>query len=160
MEFKAGFVTIIGDTNVGKSTLLNRIIGEKIAIVSPKPQTSRQNTIGVYNDDDSQIVFIDTPGYHKTKHKLDEFMQDSIEEAVDGVDVIVFVIDAKKPLKEQYEKLYKQQGDAKSKKILCINKIDESTFEKMYPQLDELNKICKLDEILPLSAKNGKNVDV
>ena len=160
MKFRSGFVTIIGDTNVGKSTLINRIVGEKIAIVSPKPQTSRQNTIGVYNDDNCQIVFIDTPGYHKTKHKLDEFMQDSIDEAVEDVNVIIFVIDAKKSLKEQYEKLYKQQGEAKAKKILCINKIDESTFEKMYPQLDELNKICKLDEILPISAKKGKNVDV
>lgn len=160
MKFKSGFVTIIGDTNVGKSTLINSLIGEKIAIVSPKPQTSRQNTIGVFNDDNCQIVFIDTPGYHKTKHKLDEFMQDSIDEASDGVDVLVFMIDGKKPLKEQYEKLYKQQGDSSAKKILCINKIDECTFEKMYPQLDELNKICKTDEILPISAKLGKNVDV
>jgi len=160
MEFKSGFVTIIGDTNAGKSTLLNSLVGEKIAIVSPKSQTSRHNTIGVYNDENSQIVFIDTPGYHKVKHKLDEFMQENIDNASSGVDVLIFLIDGKKPLKEQYEKLFKAQGSSSAKKILCINKIDETTFEKLYPQLDVLNKICKTDEILPISALKGKNVDV
>ena len=160
MEFKSGFVTIIGDTNAGKSTLLNQIIGEKIALVSPKTQTTRQNTIGVYNDEDSQIVFIDTPGYHKIKHKLDEYMQENIDNASSGVDVLIFLIDGKKPLKEQYEKLYNAQGSSSAKKILCINKIDETTFEKLYPQLDVLNKICKTDEILPISALKGKNIDV
>ena len=82
MEFKCGYVTIIGNTNVGKSTLINRIVGEKVAIVSPKAQTSRDNTIGIYNDDNSQIIFIDTPGYHKTEHKLDEYMQENIDNAI------------------------------------------------------------------------------
>ena len=87
MEFRSGFVTIIGDTNVGKSTLLNRLVGEKVAIVSPKSQTSRDNTIGVYNDDNTQIVFIDTPGYHKTQHKLDEYMQQNIDGIVDNLNI-------------------------------------------------------------------------
>lgn len=160
MEFKSGFVTIIGDTNVGKSTLLNRLVGEKVAIVSPKSQTSRDNTIGVYNDDNTQIVFIDTPGYHKTQHKLDEYMQQNIDDASEDVDVLIFMIDGKKDLVEQYNKLYTAKGSTKSKKIVCVNKIDESTFEKMYPKLDALNKICKADEILPISALKGKNVDV
>jgi len=160
MEFKCGYVTIIGNTNVGKSTLLNRIIGEKVAIVSPKAQTSRDNTLGIYNDDNSQIIFIDTPGYHKTEHKLDVYMQENIDTAINSdVNVLVYVIDGKKPLIEQYEKLA-NKGDKRSKKILVINKIDETTFEKLYPQLDKLNKICKTDEILPLSALTGKNVDV
>lgn len=160
MDFKSGFVAIIGDTNVGKSTLLNKLIGEKIAIVSPKAQTSRDNTIGVYNDDNTQIVFIDTPGYHKTQHKLDEYMQQNIDEASEDVDVLIYMLDAKKDLIEQYNKLEKAKGSLKSKKIVCINKIDESTFEKMYPKLDMLSKICKADEILPISALKGKNVDV
>ena len=160
MEFKSGFVTIIGDTNVGKSTLLNRLVGEKVAIVSPKSQTSRDNTIGVYNDDTTQIVFIDTPGYHKTQHKLDEYMQQNIDDASEDVDVLIFMLDGKKDLVEQYNKLYNAKGSTKSKKIVCVNKIDESTFEKMYPKLDALNKICKADEILPISALKGKNVDV
>ena len=160
MEFRSGFVTIIGDTNVGKSTLLNRLVGEKVAIVSPKSQTSRDNTIGVYNDDNTQIVFIDTPGYHKTQHKLDEYMQQNIDDASEYVDVLIFMIDGKKDLIEQYNKLYNAKGDSKSKKIVCVNKIDESTFEKMYPKLDALNKVCKADEILPISALKGTNVDV
>lgn len=160
MSFKSGFVTIIGDTNAGKSTLINRLVGEKVSIVSPKSQTSRDNTIGIYNDDESQIVFIDTPGYHKTQHKLDEYMQKNIDEALNDVDILIFLIDAKKPLVEQYEKLYKAQGGANSRKILCINKIDDTTFEKLYPQLDKLNKVCKTDEILPISALKGKNIDI
>ena len=160
MEFRSGFVTIIGDTNVGKSTLLNRLVGEKVAIVSPKSQTSRDNTIGVYNDDNTQIVFIDTPGYHKTQHKLDEYMQQNIDDASEYVDVLIFMIDGKKDLIEQYNTLYNAKGDSKSKKIVCVNKIDESTFEKMYPKLDALNKVCKADEILPISALKGTNVDV
>ncbi len=160
MEFKCGYVTIIGNTNVGKSTLLNKIIGEKVAIISPKAQTSRDNTLGIYNDDNSQIIFIDTPGYHKLEHKLDSYMQENIDTAINGdVDVLLYVIDGKKPLVEQYEKLM-NKGDKRSKKILVINKIDDTTFEKLYPQLNELNKVCKTDEILPISALTGKNVDV
>ena len=160
MEFKCGYVTIIGNTNVGKSTLLNKIVGEKVAIVSPKAQTSRDNTIGIYNDDNSQIIFIDTPGYHKTEHKLDEYMQENIDTAINSdVNVLIYVIDGKKPLIEQYEKLA-NKGDKRSKKILVINKIDDTTFEKLYPQLAKLNEVCKVDEILPLSALTGKNVDV
>lgn len=159
-KFKCGYVTIIGDTNVGKSTLLNRIIGEKVAIVSPKAQTSRDNTIGIYNDDNSQIIFIDTPGYHKTQHKLDEYMQENIDNAINSdVNVLVYVIDGKKPLVEQYAALA-DKGDKRSKRILVINKIDETSFERMYPQLDKLNKVCGCDEILPISALTGKNVDV
>ena len=160
MEFKCGYVTIIGNTNVGKSTLLNRIVGEKVAIVSPKSQTSRDNTIGIYNDDNSQIIFIDTPGYHKTEHKLDVYMQENIDNAINSdVNVLIYVIDGKKPLLAQYEKLA-NKGDKRSKKILVVNKIDDTTFERLYPELARLNEVCKVDEILPLSALTGKNVDV
>lgn len=160
MKFKSGFVTIVGDTNAGKSTLINKIVGEKVSIVSPKTQTSRDNTIGIYNDDECQIVFIDTPGYHKTHHKLDEYMQKNIEDASTDVDILIFLIDGKKPLVEQYEKLSKAQGNANSIKILCINKIDDTTYEKLYPELDKLNKVCKTNEILPISALKGKNIDI
>lgn len=160
MKFKSGFVAIIGDTNVGKSSLINRLVGEKVAIVSPKTQTSRDNTIGVYNDKESQIVFIDTPGYHKIQHNLDKYMQENIDSASEDVDVIIFMIDGKKDLVEQYTKLNAKKGDSRAKKIVCINKIDESSFEKMYPKIDALNKICVADEILPISALKGTNCDV
>lgn len=160
MEFKCGYVTIIGNTNVGKSSLLNRLIGEKVAIVSPKSQTSRDNTLGIYNDDNSQIIFIDTPGYHKTEHKLDEYMQENIDNALNSdVDIVICVIDGKKPLVAQYEQII-SKVNVNAKKILVINKIDDTTFERLYPELDKLNKICTADEILPLSALTGKNVDV
>lgn len=160
MEFRSGFVTIIGDTNAGKSTLINKIVGEKVSIVSPKSQTSRDNTIGIYNDENSQIVFTDTPGYHKIQHKLDEYMQHNIDNASGDADVLVLVIDGKKPLIEQYKKLMGSRANIRSKTILCINKIDELSFEKMYPKLAELNSVCTADEILPISALKGKNVDI
>ncbi|MBO5909918.1 MAG: GTPase Era, partial [Clostridia bacterium] len=159
-QFKCGFVTILGETNAGKSTLINQLVGEHVAIVSPKSQTTRENIQGIYNDENSQIVFVDTPGYHKTEHKLDEYMQENIDTAINSdVNVLIYVIDGKKPLIEQYEKLA-NKGDKRSKKILVINKIDDTTFEKLYPQLAKLNEVCKVDEILPLSALTGKNVDV
>ena len=109
--FKSGFVTIIGKPNVGKSTLLNRIINEKVAIVSPKPQTTRNKIIGILNDEESQIIFIDTPGIHKSKNKLDEYMQDSIDNAIEGVDIILLVVDGTKEVREKDIELIKSYDD-------------------------------------------------
>lgn len=159
IAFKSGFVTIVGDTNAGKSTLINRLVGEHVAIVSPKSQTTRENIIGVYNDDNSQIVFVDTPGYHKRKNKVDDEMEKNIENATADTEIILMLIVANKPLVEQYESLNKKVS-AKAKKILLINKIDETTYEKMYPQLLTLSKTAQVDEILPISALKGKNCDV
>lgn len=159
VEFRAGFVTIIGDTNAGKSTLINSLIGEHVAIVSPKTQTTRENLIGVYNDKNTQIVFIDTPGYHKRANKIDEEMDKQIETAQEDTEIILMMIDGKKGLVEQYNQLVKKVNND-AKKILLINKIDELKYEKIYPQLAELNNVAKVDEILPVSAKTGKNVDV
>ena len=159
IAFKAGFVTIVGDTNAGKSTLLNALVGEHVAITSPKSQTTRENIQGIYNDENCQIVFIDTPGYHKRKTRIDDEMDKSIEVAQSDTDIVVMMIVANKPIIEQYNKL-KQKVSADAKKILVINKIDETTFEKLYPQLDELNKLADVDEILPISATKKKNVDV
>ena len=100
MNFKSGFVAIVGEPNVGKSTLLNKILGEKVAIVSPKSQTTRNKIIGILNDIDCQIIFIDTPGMHKSKNKLDEFMQKNIDNAKQGVDVTLIVLDGLKPFTE------------------------------------------------------------
>ena len=159
IAFKSGFVTIVGDTNAGKSTLINKLVGEHVAIVSPKSQTTRENIIGVYNDDNSQIVFVDTPGYHKRKNKVDDEMEKNIENATLDTEIILMLISANKPLVEQYESIYKKGCD-EGKKILLINKIDETTFEKLYPQLLVIGKIAKVDEILPISALKGKNCDV
>ncbi len=159
IEFRAGFVTIIGDTNAGKSTLINSLVGEHVAIVSPKTQTTRENLIGVYNDDNTQIVFVDTPGYHKRANKIDDEMDKQIAVAQEDTEIVLILIDAKKSLIEQYNSIIKKVTD-NAKKILLINKIDEVKYEKLYPQLAELGGIARVDEILPISAKTKRNIDV
>ena len=158
-NFKCGFVTIIGETNTGKSTLINQLVGEKVAIVSPKSQTTRENIKGVYNDKNSQIVFVDTPGYHKRKTKFDDEMDKQISDATEDTEILLILLDAKKPLVEQYEKMEKKLSSY-AKKILLINKIDEVKYEKTYPQLAQLSKVAKVDEILPISALKGTNCEI
>ncbi len=158
-SFKSGFVTILGETNAGKSTLINQLIGEHVAIVSPKSQTTRENITGIYNEKNCQIVFLDTPGYHKRATKIDDAMDKQIENAQADTEIVLMLISAKKPLVEQYTALNKKVT-ATAKKILLINKIDEVKYEKLYPQLAELSSVAKVDEILPISALTGKNCDV
>lgn len=155
--FKSGFVTIIGQPNVGKSTLLNRIINEKVAIVSPKPQTTRNKIIGILNDEESQIIFIDTPGIHKSRNKLDEYMQDSIDNAMQGVDIILIVIDGSKAIKDKDVEFIKSYDSENT--IVVVNKMDEADQTKLYPQLERFNDLKNIKEIVPISAKTGKNVD-
>lgn len=158
-QYKCGFVTIIGETNAGKSTLINQLVGEHVAIVSPKSQTTRENIQGIYNDQNTQIVFVDTPGYHKSVNKIDEEMDKHIQTAKEDTEIILMLIVANKPLVKQYNELIKKVTE-NSKKILLINKIDETKYEKLYPQLVELSQVANVDEILPISAKTGKNIDV
>lgn len=158
-NFKSGFVTIVGETNTGKSTLINQLVGEKVAIVSPKSQTTRENIKGIYNDENTQIVFVDTPGYHKKKTKIDDEMDKQILDASEDTEILLILTDAKKPLIEQYEKIEKKLS-SDAKKILLINKIDEVKYEKIYPQLQALSKVAKVDEILPISALKSTNCDV
>ncbi len=156
-DFKSGFVAIIGEPNVGKSTLLNRILGEKVAIVSPKPQTTRNKIIGILNEEDCQVVFIDTPGMHKSKNKLDDYMQKNIEQAQDGVDVTVLILDGLKRFTDERIEFVRKYD--RKNTILVVNKIDETTFEKLYPKLAIFNELKNIKDIIPISAKKGKNVD-
>lgn len=158
-QFKAGFVTILGETNAGKSTLINALVGEHVAIVSPKSQTTRENIKGIYNDNNCQIVFVDTPGYHKRNTLVDDEMDKQIKEAQEDTEIVLMLIVANKPLVAQYEKLNKLVS-ANAKKILIINKIDETKYERLYPQLAELSAVANVDEILPVSALKEKNIDV
>ena len=100
-NFKSGFVAIIGKPNVGKSTLLNKILKQKVSIVSPKPQTTRNKITGIYNTDDCQIVFLDTPGIHKPKNTLDKYMEKSIDSALEGIDVLVYMLDGLKDFQQE-----------------------------------------------------------
>lgn len=158
MKFKSGFVAILGEPNVGKSTLINTLLGEKVAIVSPKPQTTRNKIIGILNRQDCQIIFIDTPGMHPSKNKLDEFMQKSIDSAQEGVDVNIIVLDGTKPFTEKRLKFVEKYD--RQNTILVINKIDMTTFETLYPKIATFNSLKNIQDIIPLSALQGKNVDV
>ena len=155
---KSGFVAILGEPNVGKSTLLNAILKEKVSIVSPKPQTTRNKILGIYNDDDGQIVFIDTPGIHKAKNKLDEYMSKAISVAKSDVDLILYVIDATKKITNQtIENLNKYTNNTNV--VLVVNKIDDTTYAKLYPELTKCNNLEHIKDIVPVSAKNLKNLD-
>jgi|LGVF01.2.fsa_nt_gb GTP-binding protein Era len=158
--FKSGFVTIIGKPNVGKSTLLNSIIKEKVSIVSPKPQTTRNSITGILNSENHQVVFLDTPGTIKPKTKLDEYMLKSINSALEGIDVILYLLDATKPFRDEELELIEGYAKTDVKVIVVVNKTDETTFERLYPKLDKLNKLENITEIVPTSALKGKNVDV
>lgn len=158
MQFKSGFVTIIGRPNVGKSTLLNAIIGEKIAIMSSKPQTTRHKITGVYNDDDSQIVFVDTPGIHRPKNKLGDYMVNSAKTAIKDVDVVVLMVDHSQKIGPGDEYLLDFVKEAGVDVILAINKVDlisPDVFKTIYEAYSEFSFI---KTIIGLSASQGKGV--
>lgn len=160
MSFKSGFVVILGKANAGKSTLLNTIIKEKVAIVSPKPQTTRNKILGILNEPNCQIIFIDTPGMHKSKNKLDEYMQKSINNAKQDVDVVVLMVDGSKNFRQDDIDLINSFDREDVKTILVISKIDESSFEKLYPKLQQFNELKYIKDIIPISSYKNKNIDV
>lgn len=156
-QFTCGFVTVVGETNVGKSTLINALVGHKVSIVSPKSQTTRENICGIYNDSTTQIVFVDTPGYHKRNTLVDDEMDKQIASANEDTEIVLMLISANKPLYEQFEKISKKVNK-NAKKLLIINKMDQVRYEKLAKELIKLNNI-DVDEIIPISALKGKNVD-
>ena len=158
MHFKSGFVTIIGRPNVGKSTLLNGIIGEKIAIMSSKPQTTRHKITGVYNDDDSQIIFVDTPGIHRPKNKLGDYMVTSAKSAVDDVDVVILMVDHSTKIGPGDEYLLEFIEAAKVDVILAINKVDLITPDAFKLIFDAYSQFTFIKKVIGLSAVNGKGI--
>ena len=156
---KSGFVAILGQPNVGKSTLLNAILKEKVSIVSPKPQTTRNKILGIYNDDNSQIVFIDTPGIHNSHNRLDEYMDKAISTAKTDVDVILYVIDGTKKITDQTIEILNKYTKNAQNIILVVNKIDDTNYEKLYPELSKCNSLENIKDIVPVSALKSKNLD-
>ncbi|AST98090.1 GTPase Era [Shouchella clausii] len=156
--FKSGFVSIIGRPNVGKSTLLNRVIGQKIAIMSDKPQTTRNKVQGVLTRDDAQIVFMDTPGIHKPKHRLGDFMMKVAKNTLREVDLILYVVeaDAKFGPGEQY--IIERLHETKTPVFLLINKIDKVSPEELLKVIDLYKDRYPFAEIIPISALEGNNV--
>lgn len=161
INFKAGFVAIIGKPNVGKSTLLNQIMKEKIAIVSSKPQTTRDRISAILSTDDYQIVFIDTPGIHKPKNLLGQYMVKSAKLGLEDVDVIVFLIDAVTSIDEDDKQIFNiLKNEKRGKKILCINKIDAIAKPQILPLIDQARSILSFDEYIPISALENDNIDL
>lgn len=158
--FKSGFVTIIGKANVGKSTLLNALVGEQVAIVSPRPQTTRDKIIGIMNGDNYQAVFIDTPGIHKAKNELSKFMMKNVESALDGVDIVIYVINGEKNLDDNDLKLINQYALASVPFIVVINKMDIADREKVLDMINTLKDIEGIDSIIPVSAMKNKKLDL
>ena len=157
-NFKSGFVSIIGRPNVGKSTLLNYLVGQKIAIMSDKAQTTRNKIQGIYTREDAQIVFIDTPGIHKPKHKLGSFMVQSALSTLNEVDVILFMVNAaeKKGPGDQY--IIDKIKNSKTPVFLVINKIDEIHPDELLPIIEGYRNEMEFAEVVPISAKNGINI--
>ncbi|NLV50870.1 MAG: GTPase Era [Clostridiales bacterium] len=155
----SALITIAGRPNVGKSTLINRLTGEKIAIVTNKPQTTRNRIYGVINADDVQLVFVDTPGFHKPRNQLGEIMVNTVRESLLGVDVIMLVVD---PIAEpgmQELKLIELAKAAKTPVILVINKIDTVKKENLLAVIASYNSAHDFNEIIPISAKTGEGLD-
>ena len=158
---KSGFVAIIGKPNVGKSTLLNRLAGQKIAIVSNKPQTTRTAIKGIINLENAQIIFTDTPGIHKPKNKLGEKMSETIDEATSDVDLMLYLIEATdKGIGTANEFILKKIRDAKAKTILVINKVDLVKKEELLGLIDAYSKAYEFEAIIPISAREDDGIDI
>ncbi len=154
---KAGFVTIIGRPNVGKSTLMNRLIGQKIAITSNKPQTTRNKIQTVYTDGAGQIVFLDTPGIHKAKNKLGEYMVNVAQNTLNEVDAILWLVEPSTFIGAGERHIAQQLQRVKTPVILIINKIDTVKKEEILLFIDTYRKIYDFAEIVPVSALKGDN---
>ncbi|WP_413372684.1 GTPase Era [Paenibacillus taichungensis] len=156
--FKSGFVAIIGRPNVGKSTLMNQVIGQKIAIMSDKPQTTRNKIHGVYTSEHQQIVFLDTPGIHKRQSKLGDYMNQTALNTLGEVEAALFLIDASEGMGGGDRYIAEQLKNIRTPVILVMNKIDKIEPEALLPLIEEYRKLHNFAEIVPVSAKLGSNV--
>jgi GTP-binding protein Era len=156
--FKSGFIAIIGRPNVGKSTFMNTVIGQKIAIMSDKPQTTRNKIQGVLTEEDAQMVFIDTPGIHKPKHKLGDFMVNLAENTLNEVDAILFMINAQEGYGKGDQYILDRLAKVKSPVFLIINKIDQVHPDNLFPLIDQYRQKYDFKEIIPISALQGNNI--
>lgn len=157
-KFRSGFVTIVGRPNVGKSTLMNALVGEKVAIVSNRPQTTRNRIMGVLTREDWQMVFLDTPGIHTPRTKLGNYMMQSVREAMDGMDGMMVLVDATQ-VGEQDRSIVKEMASRKVPKVLLLNKIDLLQPEKLLALIASFAD-SGYDAIIPISAKTSDGLDI
>jgi GTP-binding protein Era len=157
-KFRSGFVAIVGRPNVGKSTLLNRIVGQKIAITSPKPQTTRNRILGILNLENAQVLFIDTPGIHVAHSPLNRYMVDQARSACRDVDVILWLVEADRPV-DQDPMIPRLLEKSHRPVLLVINKIDIIARERLLPLIDAYRAICPFASIVPVSALKGDGLE-
>lgn len=158
-NYRSGFATLIGRPNVGKSTLMNRLIGQKIAITSNKPQTTRNKIQTVYTSEEGQIVFLDTPGLHKAKNKLGEYMVKVANSAIKDVDVVLWLVEASTFAGPGDRAIAEQLRDINVPLVLVINKADTISKDEMFGVIDTYKNLCRFDDIVPVSALKGTNTD-
>lgn len=159
-DYKSGFVAVVGKPNVGKSTLMNRYVGQKIAIVSPKPQTTRHRILGIRTDERAQIVFVDTPGIHAPLHKLGEVMVETATRAVPDADVILFVVDVSQPPTEEDQQIAEVLSEHAAAPIfLVLNKVDELAVGDLDEHAAAYGELVDANEVFPISATSGRGTD-
>lgn len=159
MEIKSGFVALVGRPNVGKSTLMNKLIGQKIAITSNKPQTTRNRIQTVYTDERGQVIFLDTPGIHKAKNKLGEYMVNVAEKTLADVDVVLWLVEPTTYIGAGEKHIVAQLENCKKPVILVINKVDTIKKEEVLPFIAAYQKEMEFEEIIPVSALKGTNTN-
>lgn len=158
-NFKSGFLALVGKPNAGKSTLLNSLIQQKVSIVSPKPQTTRNKVLGIWTEDDCQMVFVDMPGIIKPKNTLGQYMEKSIDSGVRDVDAIVYVTDGHKGISNEDIELMQKYGDKDVPMVVVVSKTDICQPEKLMVELAKLNDLTFIKEIYCISAKRNRNVN-
>ena len=157
--FKSGYVTLIGQPNVGKSTLMNHLIGQKIAITSAKPQTTRNRIQTVYTDERGQIIFVDTPGLHRAKYRLDEYMQSAAKGVWNSVDLICWLVEPRTEVRDGERRIAADLSGVKAPVVLVINKVDKTEKEKIMEVIAAYRGLLPFAEIVPVSALKGTGVD-
>lgn len=157
-NFHSGFVALMGEPNVGKSTLMNRILGSEIAIISPKSQTTRNKIQGIYTTDQEQIVFVDTPGIHQPKNSLDKYMDTAAFSALQDVDVVLLMVNAGTKIDANVQDIIKRLQTISQPLFLVINKIDLVHPDSLLPLIEQYNNLLKFQEVVPISATQGNNV--
>ncbi|MCO6542186.1 MAG: GTPase Era [Lactobacillus sp.] len=158
-NFHSGFVAIIGEPNVGKSTFMNRILGSEISIISPKAQTTRNKIQGIYTNENEQIVFLDTPGVHTPKNNLDKYMDTAAFSALKDVDVVMLMVSATETIDDNAQNIIAKLQASQLPVILVINKIDLVHPDDLLPLIEQYNSLFKFAETFPISATQGNNVD-
>ncbi len=158
-KIKSGFVAVVGRPNAGKSTLVNALVGQKVSIVSPKAQTTRNNIMGILNEEDYQIIFVDTPGQNDAKSHLDDYMQKSIKGAVAGVDALVVALDSTKEISNKDREIIGKYSDLEIPIVLVLTKIDAITDARVFKILASLSDLSRVSDIVPVSSIKKKNTE-